>query len=104
MIGYEEIQTTIVVILAFAAVIITIDKVVEIMNKLQDPQKNILARLDDHDRMLDNDHMQIQKQDEAIKLLLRGVSQLITHELDGNHTDQLANTRDDMNEFLINKM
>ena len=34
---------------------------------------------------------------------MRGVMQLMSHEIDGNHTAQLRETRDDMEKYLINK-
>lgn len=108
MIEYSDIQTTVVVIFALFAAIVTIDKVFEIYLKatgrMKKPKEDIEHRLDDHDTKLDNDHKEIEKQSEAIRLLVRGMSQLMTHEIDGNHVDQLIKTRDDMNEFLINKM
>lgn len=104
MVEYADIQTTIMVLLALASVIIMIDKVVEIGVKMRKPRASIEQRLDEYDKMFANDQRQLDRQDDAIKLLIRGMSQLMTHELDGNHVDQLAKTRDDMNEFLISKM
>lgn len=37
------------------------------------------------------------------KLLLKAVVSLMSHELDGNHTSQLASTRDEIQDYLITK-
>ena len=41
--------------------------------------------------------------DRQNKLLLKAVVSLMSHELDGNHTAQLASTRDEIQEYLISK-
>lgn len=104
MIEYSDIQTTVMVLMALFAAIVMIDKVVEIYRKMKKPAEDIEARLNKYDKMFASDQRQLARQDEAIKLLIRGMSQLMTHEIDGNHVDQLAKTRDDMNEFLINRV
>lgn len=104
MVEYADIQTSFMVLFALFSALIVIDKVAEIFNKMRKPSKDIQTKLDEYDLMFAEDHKQLTKQDEAIKLLVRGLSQLMTHELDGNHVDQLAKTRDDMNEFLIRRM
>lgn len=104
MIEYSDIQTTVMVLMALFAAIVMIDKVVEIYQKMKKPKVDIETRLNEYDKMFANDQRQLVMQDEAIKLLIRGMSQLMTHQIDGNHVDQLAKTRDDMNEFLINRI
>lgn len=104
MVEYADIQTSLVVLFALFSALIVIDKVVEIIKKMRKPSKDIQTRLDEYDLMFANDQKQLARQDEAIKLLIRGLSQLMTHAVDGNHTDQLEKTRDDMNDFLINSI
>lgn len=104
MIEYSDIQTTVIVMMTFFAAIVMIDRIVEIYQKMKKPKVDIETRLDQYDKMFANDQRQLANQDEAIKLLIRGMSQLMTHEIDGNHVDQLTKTRDDMNEFLINRI
>ena len=104
MIEYSDIQTAVVVIVLFCATVVTIDKFVEIVKKMIKPKSDIDKRFDEYDMMFAEDHKKDLERDEAIRLLIRGMSQLMTHEIDGNHVDQLTKTRDDMNEFLINQM
>lgn len=104
MVEYADIQTSLMVLFALFSALIVVDKVAEIISKMRKPSKDIQAKLEEYDLMFANDKKELAKQEEAIKLLIRGVSQLMTHELDGNHVDQLAKTRDDMNEFLIRRM
>lgn len=67
-------------------------------------------RLTHHDACLDRDQDNIRELYTEMKdlkhvnrLLVRGMMQLITHNIDGNHVDQLEKVRDDMNEYLVSK-
>lgn len=42
-------------------------------------------------------------QEEESKLVLKALMQLMSHEIDGNHTAQLAAARDDIQRFLIER-
>ncbi len=66
--------------------------------------------LGDMMRWLESDKRRIEaletNQEEADrqnKLLLKAVVSLMSHELDGNHTAQLASTRDEIQNYLIEK-
>ena len=43
------------------------------------------------------------KAEEQNKLMLKAIVALMSHELDGNHTQQLIDTRDEIQEYLITK-
>lgn len=112
---YQEIATTMTVIFMAFGGIIVLDKIVDIVTKVVDRMKKpkdeleeaitaAVQRLDKHDDRLDKQGDQLHEQGEMIRLLMRGVSQLMTHEIDGNHVEQLTRTRDDMNEYLISRM
>lgn len=112
---YQDIVTTMTVIFMAFGGIIVLDKIVDIVMKVVDRMKKpkddleeaisaAVQRLDKHDDRLDKQGEQLEQQGEKIRLLMRGVSQLMTHEIDGNHVDQLTKTRDDMNEYLINRV
>lgn len=66
--------------------------------------------LDEVKKWLASDKKRIENleknQTEAVeqnKLLLKAVVCLMSHELDGNHTKQLAETRDKIQDYLIEK-
>lgn len=70
---------------------------------LQAQVEKLVETSEAYGRMLDNDNKRIGDQGESIRLTLRALMQLMTHELDGNHVDQLRETRDDIQQFLINR-
>lgn len=63
-----------------------------------------------HDELLDNDNKRLhqleQRQsemEEAQKVLMRSMLALMSHAIDGNHTEDLKLARDDLQEFLIRR-
>lgn len=74
------------------------------------PHDDVVARIEKlalehkhYNECLANDHQRLNRYDKDNKLTLRALTQLITHELDGNHIDKLAEVRDDINDHLINR-
>lgn len=62
--------------------------------------------ISEHDhfrKCLERDKRKIDILEESVKLLLRGQMQLITHELDGNHVDKLAEVRDAIHDHLLER-
>lgn len=59
--------------------------------------------VDEHSEFLKRDMELLEQGREERKILMRGMIQLITHELDGNHIEKLAEVRDDMQEYLIER-
>lgn len=74
------------------------------------PDINRDEKLKGHDEKLDNDNRRLneleKKQvetEEALQILMKGMLALMTHSIDGNHTEELEKARDDMHEYLIKR-
>ena len=74
------------------------------------PDINRDEKLKGHDDMLDNENKRIkeleEKQvdtEEALQILMKSMLALMSHSIDGNHTDELKKARDDMQEYLIRR-
>ena len=74
------------------------------------PDINRDEKLKGHDEKLDNDNRRLndleKKQaetEEALQILMQSMLALMTHSIDGNHTDELKKARDDMHEYLIKR-
>lgn len=103
----ENFQTFVNILLALAAGVVTIDKALDVLRKVHvratEGQHELTHRVDEHDKKLDNDHRRLTELEGASRLTLRGMMQLMSHEIDGNHTEQLQETRDDIEQYLINR-
>jgi hypothetical protein len=74
------------------------------------PDINRDEKIKGHDEKLDNDNRRLneleKKQvetEEALQILMKGMLALMTHSIDGNHTEELEKARDDMHEYLIKR-
>lgn len=74
------------------------------------PHRDLKARVeelackhDDYDEYFKADKQRLDGLEADNKLVLRGVMQLMTHEIDGNHVDALRDARDDIQQHLIDR-
>ena len=74
------------------------------------PDINRDEKLKGHDEKLDNDNRRLNElekhqaeNDEALQIIMKSMLALMTHAIDGNHTDELKRARDDMQEYLIRR-
>lgn len=74
-----------------------------VAEKINQPQRDTQQQVEDHEKRLANDHKRLSELETSNRLIMRGVMQLMSHEVDGNHTAQLMETRDEMEQYLINR-
>ena len=67
------------------------------------PSNDLKTIVTEHAGMLDRDNKRLRELEDSSKLLLRGLSVLLEHEIKGNHVEQLEKVKDDINEYLINR-
>lgn len=60
-------------------------------------------RLDRHDEMLDRDNKRLKELEESNKIIMQSMLALMSHELDGNHHEELKQARDDLQKYLIRR-
>ena len=92
-----------VVLIGACTFIVLLGNVVKTVKEWAKPAVDVAGRLDAHDTMLSRDKARLDDLEEANRLMLRAISQLIEHEVTGNHNEQLKAVKDDINHFLINR-
>lgn len=60
-------------------------------------------KLKRHDELLDNDNKRLKELEESNKIIMQSMLALMTHAIDGNHTDELKQARDDLQKYLIRR-
>lgn len=101
-------------LLGFMAVFITINQVLDIISKrvnaAKKPNTDQNARLtalekrcDQYDLFFKSDRSRLDQNDEQSRLFLRSLLALMEHALDGNSIEQLERTKNDLQEYLIDK-
>lgn len=102
-----DFETFLQVLVGIAAGIVTIGGALAVFEHYSEKatkRRDAMAeQVEKHEERLANDHRRLSELETSDRLIMRGVMQLMSHEIDGNHTEQLMETRDDMERFLINK-
>lgn len=100
---YLQVEHFFIVLIGLCTFVVLLGNVVRTVREWTRPATDVGARLDAHDELLDKDNRRLGELEESNRLLLRAISQLIEHELTGNHNDQLKSVKDDINKYLINR-
>lgn len=102
----------IIVILAgtYNTIMAAIKNHMEAKKRQNAPVDTLTARVNSHDKMLANDKRHIEEMDERLSSLktesamtLKGVRALLSHEINGNSTEKLKESYDNIDNYLINK-
>jgi hypothetical protein len=95
------------IFLTICGAIITVGGAATIISKIIDkqkkPDKDRDAMIKKHSDQLDNDNKRLQKLEEDDRLILESLLALMSHELDGNHTDELRKVHDKLKEHLVTR-
>ena len=95
---------------AFATIAGAVVIVIRIIHYFKKPD---MARDEDikrHNEMLDNDNKRLKaleegrrEQDMTNKIIMKSLLAIMSHEIDGNHTEQLRMAKGELEEYLINR-
>lgn len=61
------------------------------------------ARMDEHDKYFDNDKKHIELLEEGNRVTQKAILALMSHALDGNHTDELEEAKNKLHDYLLEK-
>lgn len=103
MIGYQDIAVAACVLLALCGAVSVVGSAVDRLRQWRKPSRDNEKTLQAHSRMLDNDNKRLKDLETGNNLLIKGMMQLMTHEIDGNHVDKLQQARDEMQQYLIDR-
>lgn len=90
-------------ILAAAAAIVTLSKVVDIIASHLKPQKDLRKKVDEHEEMLKRDKVRFEEQQKANAVIFRALYAQINHEISGNGDDILRRSRDEIQNYLTDR-
>lgn len=104
----EQVYLTILAVAGFITSVTAAVKIIgDVIRKAKEPDQIQNQRIDRVEKRVDAIDEKIEgmkekqdKADEAWILYMQAMFDLINHELDGNHVDQLRRTRDDLQKFI----
>lgn len=98
-----DFQVFLNVLLAIAAGVVTVGGALSVIERFTRKPHGIVEKVRLHEERLDRDHKRLNELESSSRLIMRGIMQLMNHELDGNHIAQLKAVRDEIEKYLINR-
>ena len=103
MFTYNELTIAVVVVLGAIAAFNMFTAAVKGWKELRQPDTELKETVDEHDRKLLNDHERINDLSESNDLQALVLLQIANHLIDGNHSGQLIEARDNLQAFLVKR-
>lgn len=103
IVGVDDLTIAVGVIVVACSMLVALWQAVKAVKEMTQPAKDLMQRVDRIEEHLDNDKRRLDDQEQAQKLLLRGMLVLVEHETTGNHTADLNLLKSDISGYLINR-
>ena len=75
----------------------------KIVKELKKPSDDLKALVQRHSELLDKDNRRLRESEESTQMILKCLLVIINHEVTGNGIDKMKETRDKLQEFLVDK-
>ena len=75
----------------------------KIIKELRKPNEDLRLTVKKHSELLDNDNRRLKYSEETNRKILQCLLVIINHEITGNGIDTMKETRDELQEYLINR-
>ena len=90
-------------ILAICGFIASLWTVYKIIVELRKPSVDLRKEVESHEQKLNSDHTRLNEIEESNKMLLQCMLVIINHEITRNGIDKMKETRDMLQDYIINK-
>lgn len=104
---FEQFVGAIAVILVLIGVYKTVMDAIktwrEEKKRREQPVSNLEQTVQEHEQKLKNDHDRLNTLEESNRIIMRAMMALMGHEINGNSTDKLKSSYDEIQRFLIDK-
>lgn len=98
-----EIAVTTSQIIWFCSFIGAIWGVWKIAKEIHKPSEDLKNRVEKHDALLNKDNVRLKEIEESNQMILKSLLVIINHDITGNGIEKMKTTRDELQEYLINR-
>ena len=75
----------------------------KIAKEIRKPSDDLKAKVEKHDALLDKDNKRLQEIENSNQMILKSLLVIINHDVTGNGIEKMKTTRDELQEYLINR-
>lgn len=98
-----DIVTTYKTIVFFFGAVLAIWGFVKAIKEINKPLDDMKKTVETHTKQIKDIEEHLTKSDDGMAVVQKSLLQIMNHMIDGNHTEQLAKARDDMQNYLAEK-
>ena len=90
-------------IMGFCSLVAALWGIWLIVKEIKKPGSDLKRKVEEHDRLLNSDDNRLKDIEESNRMMLQSLLVIINHNITGNGIEKMKETRDQLQEFLINK-
>ena len=90
-------------IMGFCSLVAALWGIWLIVKEIKKPGSDLKRKVEEHDRLLNSDDNRLKDIEESNRMMLQSLFVIINHNITGNGIEKMKETRDQLQEFLINK-
>lgn len=75
----------------------------KIVKEIRKPNEDLKTRINKHDEILDKDNKRLAEVEKSNQMILKSLMVIINHDITGNGIETMKQTRDDIQQFLIDR-
>ena len=75
----------------------------KIVKEIRKPNEDLKTRINKHDEILDKDNRRLAEVEKSNQMILKSLMVIINHDITGNGIETMKQTRDDIQQFLIDR-
>lgn len=90
-------------ILGLCAFVTAVWGVYKIIKEVRKPSADLKKEVDEHSRLLESDNKRLKEVEESNRLILQSLLVIVNHEISGNGIEGMKKTRDELQEYLVNR-
>lgn len=75
----------------------------KIVKEIKKPKEDLVAKVELHDKLLKKDNERLKEMETSNKLILQCLLIIINHDITGNGIEEMKETRDELQKYIINK-
>ena len=90
-------------ILGLCAFVTAVWGVYKIIKEVRKPSADLKKEVDEHARLLESDNKRLKEVEESNRLILQSLLVIVNHEISGNGIEGMKKTRDELQEYLVNR-
>lgn len=99
----DMLMTFLIVAAVLIGFVLTCWALIDKIRAARKPKDELTRWQEDTDRKLKNDNERIESLEKGQSVMLRGMNALISHELNGNSTDKLTKSQQEIMDYLIER-